>query len=102
LRHPPAPTPPRGGPHHPRASAYTPRAAARGAAPRLKPEGLTTQSYGRKYFGPGPDAADGSDGTADWAGPLAGGTGAVLLVAGVVLWRGRRRDADRTRPGYDH
>ncbi|KUN36939.1 type VII secretion-associated serine protease mycosin [Streptomyces longwoodensis] len=94
--------PPSGGRDDSRGYGFIDPAAALEAAARLKPEGLTTQSYGRKYFGPGPDAADRSDGTADWAGPLAGGTGAVLLVAGVVLWRGRRRDADRTPPGYDH
>ena len=30
------------------------------------------------------------DGTADWAAPLAGSLGGVLLVVTVVLWRGRR------------
>ncbi|MFJ5998318.1 type VII secretion-associated serine protease mycosin [Streptomyces sp. NPDC092370] len=65
-------------------------AAAIEAAGRLKPEGLRSASYGAKYFGSGPDAAASDDGTADWAAPLAGGAGAVLLVAAVVLWRGRR------------
>jgi type VII secretion-associated serine protease mycosin len=65
-------------------------AAAIEAAGRLKPEGLHSASYGAKYFGSGPDAAASDDGTADWAAPLAGGAGAALLVAAVVLWRGRR------------
>lgn len=65
-------------------------AAAIKAAARLKPEGLQSASYGQKYFGSGPDAASSGDGTADWAAPLAGGAGGVLLVAAVVLWRGRR------------
>ncbi|MFF5983526.1 type VII secretion-associated serine protease mycosin [Streptomyces olindensis] len=65
-------------------------AAAIRAAARLKPEGLQSASYGAKYFGSGPDAASSGDGTADWAAPLAGGAGGVLLVAAVVLWRGRR------------
>ncbi|AXE84674.1 type VII secretion-associated serine protease mycosin [Streptomyces sp. Go-475] len=65
-------------------------AAAIKAAARLKPEGLQSASYGQEYFGSGPDAASSGDGTADWAAPLAGGAGGVLLVAAVVLWRGRR------------
>ncbi|MEU5097082.1 type VII secretion-associated serine protease mycosin [Streptomyces sp. NPDC020996] len=71
-------------------------AAAIEAAGRLKPEGLRAASYGEKYFGPGPDAAKSDGGTSDWAAPLAGGLGGVLLVVAVVLWRGRREDhADR-------
>ncbi|MET8807824.1 type VII secretion-associated serine protease mycosin [Streptomyces sp. NPDC004546] len=66
-------------------------AAALRAAERLKTHSLRAASYGRKYFGEGPDAPKASSSTADWAGPLAGGTGGVLLVAGVVLWRGRRQ-----------
>ncbi|MFD8389299.1 type VII secretion-associated serine protease mycosin [Streptomyces sp. NPDC059680] len=66
-------------------------AAALRAAERLRPQSLRAASYGKKYFGEGPDAPRATYSTADWAGPLAGGTGGVLLVAGVVLWRGRRR-----------
>ncbi|MDT0398241.1 MULTISPECIES: type VII secretion-associated serine protease mycosin [Streptomyces] len=69
-------------------------AAAIEAASRLKPEGLKAAAYGDPYFGPGPDTADSGGDTADWAAPLAGGAGGVLLVAAVVLWRGRR-------PRYD-
>ncbi|WP_081239952.1 type VII secretion-associated serine protease mycosin [Streptomyces viridosporus] len=70
-------------------------AAALEAAARLKPEDPKPASYGRKYFGPGPDTDASDDGTAAWAAPLAGGAGGVLLVAAVVLWRGRRaRDED--------
>jgi type VII secretion-associated serine protease mycosin len=65
-------------------------AAAIEAADRLKPQGLHAASYGDTYFGEGPDPADPNDGPADWAGPLAGSVGAVLLVMAVVLWRGRR------------
>jgi type VII secretion-associated serine protease mycosin len=65
-------------------------AAAIRAAARLKPEGLQSASYGEKYFGSGPASASSGDGAADWAAPLAGGAGGVLLVAAVVLWRGRR------------
>ncbi|MBK3644698.1 type VII secretion-associated serine protease mycosin [Streptomyces sp. MBT33] len=65
-------------------------AAAIKAAARLKPEGLRAVSYADKYFGPGPDDAASDDGTSGWVGPLAGGLGGVLLVAAVVLWRGRR------------
>ncbi|GGV62227.1 type VII secretion-associated serine protease mycosin [Streptomyces griseoloalbus] len=65
-------------------------AAAIEAAGRLKPEGLNSAAYGERYFGPGPDTAESDDDTAAWAAPLAGGAGGVLLVATVVLWRGRR------------
>ncbi|WP_225098254.1 type VII secretion-associated serine protease mycosin [Streptomyces sp. CoH27] len=69
-------------------------AAALQAAGRIRPESLRVASYGKKYFGTGPDAPKATSSTADWAGPLAGGTGGVLLVAGVVLWRGRRQRTD--------
>jgi type VII secretion-associated serine protease mycosin len=65
-------------------------AAAISAAARLKPQDLHPAAYDEKYFGPGPDATELTGGTADWAGPLAGSVGGVLLVAAVVVWRGRR------------
>lgn len=65
-------------------------AAAIKAAAKLKPEGLQAASYGEKYFGSGPDTAEKEDDAAGWAAPLAGGAGGVLLIAAVVLWRGRR------------
>ncbi|MFE3633089.1 type VII secretion-associated serine protease mycosin [Streptomyces sp. NPDC059168] len=71
-----------------------PAAALKGAA-RLEPRSLSPASYGQRYFGPGPDTASATGSTSGWAGPLAGGTGAVLLVAGVVLWRGRHRGRQR-------
>ncbi|WP_250405211.1 type VII secretion-associated serine protease mycosin [Streptomyces cellostaticus] len=71
-----------------------PAAALKGAA-RLEPRSLSPASYGQRYFGPGPDTASATGSTSGWAGPLAGGTGAVLLVAGVVLWRGRHRARQR-------
>ncbi|MEW1605057.1 type VII secretion-associated serine protease mycosin [Streptomyces sp. NPDC093808] len=73
-----------------RGSGFVDPAAAIEAAGRLKPEGLEAAAYGDEYFGPGPDADAPGDDTADWAAPLAGGAGGVLLVAAVVLWRGRR------------
>ncbi|AYL35142.1 type VII secretion-associated serine protease mycosin [Streptomyces fungicidicus] len=69
-------------------------AAAIEAASRLKPEGLKAAAYGDEYFGPGPDTAGSGDDTAGWAAPLAGGAGGVMLVAAVVLWRGRRARYD--------
>ncbi|MFJ3984723.1 type VII secretion-associated serine protease mycosin [Streptomyces fungicidicus] len=69
-------------------------AAAIEAASRLKPEGLKAAAYGDEYFGPGPDTGGSGDDTAGWAAPLAGGAGGVLLVAAVVLWRGRRARYD--------
>ncbi|MEU3660882.1 type VII secretion-associated serine protease mycosin [Streptomyces sp. NPDC032940] len=65
-------------------------AAAIEAAGELKPRGLKPAAYGDEYFGSGPDAADAHDDTSDWAAPLAGSAGGVLIVASVVLWRGRR------------
>ncbi|MFJ8200486.1 type VII secretion-associated serine protease mycosin [Streptomyces sp. NPDC096152] len=69
-------------------------AAAIRAAGRLQPGDLHAAAYGDKYFGPGPDTASAAGDAADWAGPLAGGIGGVLLVAAVVLWRGRREEHD--------
>ncbi|KUM99983.1 type VII secretion-associated serine protease mycosin [Streptomyces yokosukanensis] len=66
-------------------------AAALKAADRIRPESLRVTSYDKKYFGAGPDAPKATAQAADWAGPLAGGAGGVLLVAGIVLWRGRRQ-----------
>ncbi|WP_217550389.1 type VII secretion-associated serine protease mycosin [Streptomyces sp. GbtcB6] len=66
-------------------------AAAIKAAARLKTQNLTSASYARKYFGSGPDPKEKATSATDWAAPLAGGTGGVLAVAAVVLWRGRRR-----------
>ncbi|GHI08993.1 type VII secretion-associated serine protease [Streptomyces cellostaticus] len=65
-------------------------AAALRAAAKLKPRALHPASYDEKYFGSGPDAARPTSSASDWAGPLAGGIGGVLLVAGFVLWRNRR------------
>ncbi|WP_051819521.1 type VII secretion-associated serine protease mycosin [Streptomyces sp. NRRL S-920] len=63
-------------------------ALTRGAAlGRDKPRAA---AYGEKYFGPGPDAAEGDSGPAAWVGPVAGGLGVALLAAGTYLWRGRR------------
>ncbi|MFE3165178.1 type VII secretion-associated serine protease mycosin [Streptomyces sp. NPDC059224] len=67
-----------------------PAAAIREAA-RLRTRNLSAASYGKKYFGPGPDAEKTAASATDWAAPLAGGAGGVLLVAAVVLWRNRRR-----------
>ncbi|MEU0168552.1 type VII secretion-associated serine protease mycosin [Streptomyces iakyrus] len=81
---------PAGGRDDSRGFGFVDPAAAIEAAGRLEPEDLQSASYGAKYFGSGPDAEASGDGTADWAAPLAGGAGGVLLVASVVLWRGRR------------
>ncbi|MFJ3228654.1 type VII secretion-associated serine protease mycosin [Streptomyces sp. NPDC086783] len=86
---------PDGGRDDSRGFGFIDPAAAIEAGGRLKPEGLRSAAYGQRYFGPGPDAAEDDD-SSGWAGPLAGGLGAVLLAAAVVLWRGRR-----TTHGYD-
>ncbi|GGN17838.1 type VII secretion-associated serine protease mycosin [Streptomyces fuscichromogenes] len=66
-------------------------AAAIKAAAKLRTQNLASASYGKEYFGSGPDPKEEPAGATDWAAPLAGGTGGVLAVAAVVLWRGRRR-----------
>lgn len=82
--------PPVGGRDDSRGFGFVDPAAAIKAAARLKPAALRSASYGKKYFGSGPAPAKSDGGTADWAGPLAGSVGGVLLVAAVVLWRSRR------------
>ncbi|MCX5260649.1 type VII secretion-associated serine protease mycosin [Streptomyces canus] len=81
---------PSGGRDDSRGFGFVDPAAALKAAARLKPQGLQPASYGEKYFGSGPDAAESDSDTASWAAPLAGGLGVALLITGVVLWRGRR------------
>lgn len=81
---------PSGGRDDSRGFGFVDPAAAIEAAGRIEPEGLQPAAHGAKYFGSGPDADASGDDTADWAAPLAGGAGGVLLVAAVVLWRGRR------------
>ncbi|MFF7475604.1 type VII secretion-associated serine protease mycosin [Streptomyces sp. NPDC008092] len=66
-------------------------AAAIKSAARLKTQDLTSASYSKKYFGSGPDPEEKTTSATDWAAPLAGGSGGVLLAASVVLWRSRRR-----------
>ncbi|GGS34822.1 type VII secretion-associated serine protease mycosin [Streptomyces griseoviridis] len=69
-------------------------AAAIEAAGRLRTESPKPAAYGQEYFGPGPDDERSGGGTSAWVAPLAGGAGGVLLVAAVVLWRGRRTRYD--------
>ncbi|WP_416976573.1 type VII secretion-associated serine protease mycosin [Streptomyces sp. T028] len=81
---------PAGGRDDSRGFGFIDPAAAIRAAGDLEPEGLKSASYGKKYFGTGPDTARAADDTSSWAAPLAGGAGAVLLIGAVVVWRGRR------------
>ncbi|OIK28911.1 type VII secretion-associated serine protease mycosin [Streptomyces malaysiense] len=82
--------PPAGGRDDSRGFGTIDPVAALAAADRLEPEKLSPASYPRRYFGPGPDAPRATASAADWAAPLAGSAGGVLLVVGVMLWRGRR------------
>ncbi|MFJ4826721.1 type VII secretion-associated serine protease mycosin [Streptomyces bacillaris] len=63
------------------------------AGSRLRPGDLGAQAapagHREKYFGPGPTPPPAADDPVNWAAPLAGGLGAALLAAAVVLWRGR-------------
>ncbi|MGW0815155.1 type VII secretion-associated serine protease mycosin [Streptomyces viridiviolaceus] len=85
---------PDGGRDDSRGFGFVDPAAAIEAAGRLKPEGLKSAAYGERYFGSGPDAAAPGADTSAWAAPLAGSAGGVLMVAAVVLWRGRRERYD--------
>ncbi|GAB7107195.1 type VII secretion-associated serine protease mycosin [Streptomyces phaeofaciens JCM 4814] len=85
---------PEGGRDDSRGFGFIDPAAAIRAADDLKPQGLKTVSPGKEYFGTGPDPAPSDEDTAGWAAPLAGAAGVVLLVAAVVLWRGRRERYD--------
>lgn len=80
---------PGGGRDDARGFGFVDPAAALRAAARLEPRQLHAGTYPEKYFGPGPGDPDGDGDSLGWAGPLAGGLGAVLLVAAVVLWRTR-------------
>ncbi|MFE7866240.1 type VII secretion-associated serine protease mycosin [Streptomyces bacillaris] len=63
------------------------------AGSRLRPGDLGAQAapagHREEYFGPGPTPPPADDDPVNWAAPLAGGLGAALLAAAVVLWRGR-------------
>ncbi|MEU6355634.1 type VII secretion-associated serine protease mycosin [Streptomyces sp. NPDC047072] len=93
--------PPAGGRDDSRGFGFIDPAAALKAAAKLKPEQLKPASYDAKYFGSGPDAASEEDHTASWAAPLAGSFGGLLLVAAVLLWRGRSRGRRTAHEGYD-
>ncbi|GGM00648.1 type VII secretion-associated serine protease [Streptomyces fumigatiscleroticus] len=85
---------PAGGRDDSRGFGFVDPVAALKAAAGLKTEGLASAAHRGKYFGSGPDTAASDGSTSAWAAPLAGGTGGVLLVAAVVLWRGRRSSYD--------
>ncbi|MGW3440666.1 type VII secretion-associated serine protease mycosin [Streptomyces bacillaris] len=63
------------------------------AGSRLRPGDLGAQAapagHREEYFGPGPTPPPADGDPVNWAAPLAGGLGAALLAAAVVLWRGR-------------
>ncbi len=86
---------PDGGHTDSRGFGFVDPAAAIEAAAKLEPERLTSAQYGKKYFGPGPDASRDGDGAFGWAAPAAGGLGVLLLGTSVVVWRGRTRPHGR-------
>ncbi|MFD3974977.1 type VII secretion-associated serine protease mycosin [Streptomyces cyaneofuscatus] len=69
------------------------------AGSRLRPGELSartaTAGHRTKFFGPGPTPPPAADDPVNWAAPLAGGLGAILLAAAVVLWRGRNAPGHR-------
>ncbi|MFF3908821.1 type VII secretion-associated serine protease mycosin [Streptomyces sp. NPDC001848] len=81
---------PTGGRDDSRGFGFIDPAAAIKAATGLRPDNLRATAYGKEYFGPGPDTADAASDSPGWAAPLAGTLGVALLVASVLLWRGRR------------
>ncbi|MFJ8362512.1 type VII secretion-associated serine protease mycosin [Streptomyces sp. NPDC093984] len=82
--------PPTGGRDDSRGFGFIDPAAAIKAAAGLGPDNLHPAAYGKEYFGSGPDTAGAASDSPGWAGPLAGTLGVALLVASVLLWRGRR------------
>ncbi|MEV6737579.1 type VII secretion-associated serine protease mycosin [Streptomyces sp. NPDC051104] len=82
--------PPTGGRDDSRGFGFIDPAAAIKAAAGLRPDNLHPAAYGKEYFGSGPDTAGAASDSPGWAGPLAGALGVALLVASVLLWRGRR------------
>ncbi|MFD5079138.1 type VII secretion-associated serine protease mycosin [Streptomyces sp. NPDC058371] len=80
---------PSGGRDDSRGFGFVDPAAAIEEGGRLKPEGLHSTAYDRRYFGSGPDAVKDDDGASGWIGPVAGGLGVVLLAGAIALWRGR-------------
>ncbi|WP_411084461.1 type VII secretion-associated serine protease mycosin [Streptomyces sp. cmx-18-6] len=74
-------------------------AAAIEAGSRLRPADVDAQAaavgHRKKYFGPGPTPPPAADDPVNWPAPLAGGLGAALLAAAVVLWRGRNAPGRR-------
>ncbi|GHE43772.1 type VII secretion-associated serine protease mycosin [Streptomyces capitiformicae] len=85
---------PTGGRDDSRGFGFVDPAAAIREGGKLVPDDLTSASYGREYFGSGPDPVKEDDGTSGWAAPVAGGLGVVLLVTAVVVWRGGRGRPD--------
>ncbi|MYT39801.1 type VII secretion-associated serine protease mycosin [Streptomyces sp. SID8356] len=69
------------------------------AGSRLRPGDLGAQAapagHLEEYFGPGPTPPPADGNPVNWAAPLAGGLGAALLAAAVVLWRGRNAPGRR-------
>ncbi|MFF5567352.1 type VII secretion-associated serine protease mycosin [Streptomyces sp. NPDC012623] len=65
----------------------------------LKGQAAGAASYGKRYFGDGPDAVREDPEPAAWIAPAAGAAGALLLLGAVLLWRGgvRRIGAPGTR-----
>lgn len=81
---------PTGGRDDSRGFGFIDPAAAIAEGGKMKPDGLKSATYGKKYFGPGPDTDHGDDGPAGWVGPVAGGFGVALLAAGIYLGRDSR------------
>lgn len=93
---------PTGGRDDARGFGFVDPAAAIAEGSELVPDDLKSASYGRRYFGSGPDPVIQDDNGTGWAAPVAGGLGAVLLVTAAVLWLGRHRPEDFTEPDDEY
>ncbi|MEU6735325.1 type VII secretion-associated serine protease mycosin [Streptomyces physcomitrii] len=60
---------------------------------KAEPAAMSAKGYAKPHFGPGPDGGPDTHPIARWAGPLAAGSGVLLVGAAVYLWRGRRPGA---------
>ncbi|MCM2577054.1 type VII secretion-associated serine protease mycosin [Streptomyces meridianus] len=72
-------------------------ALGKGSSIEPRPQRPAVASYGKRYFGPGPDTAVSAGSGSLWLASAAGVAGTGLLVGAYVLWRGglRRRPGEQ-------
>lgn len=82
---------PEGGRNDSRGFGFVDPAAAIEAGARIKGGDARASAHRGTYFGPGPEPDSEEEDGLGWTAPVAGGAGALLVGAAVVLWRGRPR-----------